>query len=159
MKALYALLLVTVGMTAGAPAALAQEKHATTKQTAKKAPAKNKAPAKKEPAVVDEDDIEPDVTASTTTEYNCELGNKLTLYRNDDDHRHIALRWKKQLLRLKRVETTTGANRFENKKNGWVWIDIPTKAMLLDSKKGQQLANECRNPDQMKHGMPVMLKN
>jgi hypothetical protein len=30
-----------------------------------------------------------------------------------------------------------------------VWIHIPAKAILLDSKKGQQLANECMNPQQL----------
>jgi len=144
MKALYTLLLVAVSMTAAPPIALAQDKHSSSGKSSTK-----KAPAKKEPAVVDEDDLEPDVSASATTEYQCELGNKLTIYRNEEDNKHIALRWKKQLLRLKRVDTTTGANRFENKKNGWVWIDIPAKGMLLDSKKGQQLANDCRTPEQM----------
>jgi len=147
MKALCTLLLAAIGMTATAPIAFAQDKHHSTSG---KASAK-KAPAKKEPAVVDEEDIEPDVSASATTEYNCELGNKLTIYRNEEDNKHIALRWKKQLLRLRRIDTTTGANRFENKKNGWVWIDIPAKGMLLDSKKGQQLANDCKSPEQMGH--------
>jgi membrane-bound inhibitor of C-type lysozyme len=149
MKILSALLLIAVGMTVGMPAVVAQDKPAAAKHAPKKAPAKKAAAAKKEPAAVDEDDKEPDVSASATTEYHCELGNKLTIYRNQEDNKHIALRWKKQLLRLNRVETTTGANRFENKKNGWVWIDIPAKGMLLDAKKSQQLANECKNPEQM----------
>jgi hypothetical protein len=149
MKTLSALLLVAIGMTLGMPVVSAQDKPAPAKQVHKKAPAKKAAAAKKEPAVIDDDDKEPDVSASATTDYHCELGNKLTIYRNTEDDKHIALRWKKQLLRLNRVETTTGANRFENKKNGWVWIDIPAKGMLLDAKKGQQLANECKNPEQM----------
>ena len=33
---------------------------------------------------------------------------------------------------------------------GLVWIGIPAKGLLLDSKKGQQLANECKNAEQMK---------
>jgi len=49
---------------------------------------------------------------------------------------------------MHRVSTTTGAHRFENAKNGLVWIGIPAKGMLLDSKKGKQLANECRSPEQ-----------
>jgi hypothetical protein len=148
MKTLSALLLLTVGMAVGMPAAFAQATPPAAKQAPKKAPAKKTTPAKKAAPVVDEEDREPDVSASSTTQYNCELGDMLTIYRNADDDKHIALRWKKKLLRLGRVETTTGANRFENKKNGWVWIDIPAKGMLLDSKKGHQLANECRSPEQ-----------
>lgn len=50
---------------------------------------------------------------------------------------------------MDRVDTSTGANRFENRKIGLVWIDIPTKGILLDSKRGKQLANECKSAQQM----------
>ncbi|MEF9927680.1 MAG: hypothetical protein RR804_07565, partial [Massilia sp.] len=66
------------------------------------------------------------------------------------DDKHIALRWKKRLHRLSRVGTTTGANRFENRLYGLVWIGIPAKGMLLDSKQGRQLANECKDAEQAK---------
>jgi hypothetical protein len=91
---------------------------------------------------------EPDTTGSTTIEFNCELGNKITIYSNADDDRHIALRWKKRLHRLTRVGTSTGANRFENRLFGLIWIGIPAKGMLLDSKQNRQLANECKNAEQ-----------
>ena len=78
-----------------------------------------------------------------------ELGNKLTLYRNAEDNDHLALRWKQRVHRMTRVSTTTGANRFENDRFGLVWIGIPAKGMLLDSKHGQQLANECKDAEQM----------
>ncbi len=84
------------------------------------------------------------------TEFDCELGNKITIYQNEGDDAHIALRWKKRLHRLSRVGTTTGALRFENKFYGLVWIGIPAKGMLLDSKQNRQLANECRNAEQTK---------
>ncbi len=78
------------------------------------------------------------------------MGNKVTIYSNASDEAHIALRWKKRLHRLTRVGTTTGANRFENKLYGLIWIGIPAKSMLLDSKQNRQLANECRNAEQLK---------
>ena len=104
------------------------------------------APAK--PAEPDED--EPETTGSLVTEFSCELGNHVTIYNNADDETHIALRWKKRLHRLRRVGTTTGALRFENVRYGLIWIGIPAKGMLLDSKQNRQLANECRNLDQLK---------
>jgi hypothetical protein len=144
---LSGLLLLAVSLVIGIPAALAQNDAPAAK---KAAPAKKKeAVARKPSANVHEDDRVPDVSASAMTDYHCELGNKLTIYRNAEDSGHIALRWKKQLLRLARVETTTGANRFENRRNGWVWIDIPTKGMLLNSKKGQQLAQDCKSQGQI----------
>jgi hypothetical protein len=93
---------------------------------------------------------EPDITGSVTTEYDCELGNKITIYTNEKDNASIALRWKKRLHRMTRVGTTTGALRFENPAFGLVWIGIPAKGMLLDSKLNRQLANECKNADQAK---------
>ena len=89
-----------------------------------------------------------DITDTTTTDYNCELGNKVTIFRNDEDDSHIALRWKKRIHRLERVGTTTGALRFENTTFGLIWIGIPSKGMLLDAKLNRQLANECKDADQ-----------
>lgn len=93
---------------------------------------------------------EPGVEGSTVVDFDCELGNKITIYQNAGDENFIALRWKKRLHRLKRVGTSTGAHRFENKLYGLIWIGIPAKGMLLDSKLNRQLANECRNAEQLK---------
>lgn len=109
------------------------------------APAKK--PAKKAP-VAAATEAEPDVKDSIVTELSCELGNKVTLYKNEADADHIALRWQKRLHRLTRVATTTGAQRFENTLYGLVWIGIPAKGILLDSKQNRQLANECKSPEQ-----------
>jgi hypothetical protein len=98
----------------------------------------------------DEEDREPDTAGTTGLDYNCALGDKVTIFSNAEDDKHIALRWNKRLMRLTRVETTTGAHRFENRRQGMVWIGIPAKGLLLDSKKGQQLANECKSADQLK---------
>ena len=137
---------------------LAAGAHAETepaKKTVKKAAAKTKAKAKAETAPVapktpDEEADEPAITDTKIDEFDCELGNKITIYKNDADESHIALRWKKRLHRLTRVGTTTGAHRFENKLYGLIWIGIPAKGMLLDSKLNRQLANECRNAEQLK---------
>ncbi|WP_334186777.1 hypothetical protein [Noviherbaspirillum sp.] len=159
MKLPHILILATASLAFAFPAhAQSDAEKKAEKAAAKKAPAKKAAP-KADAAATDDDDQEPDVASSASTEYDCELGNKLTIFRNQEDNKHIALRYKKQLRRMTRVETTTGANRFENLKNGWVWIDIPAKGMLLDSKKGQQLANECKNPEQLKMAAPGLLKS
>jgi hypothetical protein len=114
-----------------------------------KAKAKPKGKAKAKPAAeAAPNEPEPDIADSKTTEFNCELGNKVTIYTNENDDSHIALRWKKRLHRLSRVGTTTGANRFENAAFGLTWIGIPAKGMLLDSKLNRQLANECKNAEQ-----------
>jgi membrane-bound inhibitor of C-type lysozyme len=96
------------------------------------------------------DEAEPDITDTKVTEYSCELNNKVTIYTNEGDDSHIALRWKKRLHRMERVGTTTGAMRFENTNFRLVWIGIPSKGILLDSRLNRQLANECKNAEQSK---------
>ncbi|WP_229487397.1 MliC family protein [Pseudoduganella lutea] len=126
------------------------KKKAAAKPSKAKSGAKSKAkPAPVAPAVPDPEADEPDVLGSAVVDYDCELGNKVTLYQNAGDESHVALRWKTRLHRLTRVATTTGAQRFENKHYGLIWIGIPAKGMLLDSKKNRQLANECRNAEQL----------
>jgi hypothetical protein len=120
------------------------------KKPAAKAKAKAKAKAAPAPKEPDPEADEPDTQGSTVTDYSCELGNRITIYENAADDSHIALRWKKRVHRLTRVATTTGAQRFENKLYGLIWIGIPAKGMLLDSKLNRQLANECRNAEQLK---------
>lgn len=91
---------------------------------------------------------EPSVAEHQATDYACELGNKITIYSSANDGNSIVMRWKNRLHRLTREATTTGAQRFENKLAGLIWIGIPAKGMLLDSKVNRQLANECKTPEQ-----------
>ncbi|MDB5796800.1 MAG: hypothetical protein JWP36_702 [Paucimonas sp.] len=121
---------------------------AAAKPAAKPA-AKAQKKAAKPASATGDDDKDLDVAKSVATEMQCAHGDKVTLYENGEDNSHIGMRWKKQLVRMQRVETSTGAARFESTRHGLVWIGIPAKGMLLDSKKGQQLANECRSPAQL----------
>lgn len=142
MKTLSAIILAVAGIGCIASPAFAEE----PAKPDKKAVAKKKQQAKEAAAKADEK--EPDVAGMTAVAFDCELGNKLTIYNNASDDQQIALRWNKRLHQMTRVSTTTGAHRFEDSKNGLVWINIPAKGMLLDAKKGKQLANECRNAEQ-----------
>jgi membrane-bound inhibitor of C-type lysozyme len=132
------LLACSLALAAGALCA------APAPNSSSKTKPKSKLPA----AAVLMDEPEPDLSDKLTTEYDCELGNKVTVFHNDADSSHIALRWKKRTHRLTRVTTTTGAKRFENVNHGLIWIGIPAKGMLLDSKLNRQLANECKNAEQ-----------
>lgn len=149
---------LTVHAAPAAPAAAAKPaKPAKSGESKPKAKAKAKPAVVKaaKPKVVEEagpapilPEDEPDVTGSTTVQYSCELGNTVTIHQNASDLHSIALRWKKRLHRLTRIGTTTGAHRFENKNFGLVWIGIPAKGLLLDSRLNRQLANECKSPEQ-----------
>lgn len=135
-------------------AASTKERNAAGSKKKKSVKAAAGATAAGAAAGISDDEKEPDIATSTATEYNCELGNKVTIYSNAADDKSIAMRWKTRLMRMTRVDTTTGANRFENRHLGLVWLGIPAKGILLDSKKGQQLANECKNAEQMAPRLP-----
>jgi len=152
-RTITALLLLGSCLSLPILPAVAQDAPAAAKKPIKKPSKNSKKAAEKHQhaaAPTDEDDGEPDVAASQSIDFHCELGNKLTIYENANDDKHIAIRWHKRLSRLTRVETTTGANRFENRSQGLVWIGIPAKSMLLDAKHGHQLANECKSIGQQK---------
>ena len=150
MKKLISLLMAACLV---APWAQAQTAPAAAKKSAKKHTTKakaSKAVQSKAGKLLDDDDKEFDAGTSAVTNVTCELGNKLTLYRNGSDSEHMALRWNQRVHQMTRVSTSTGADRFENSKFGLVWIGIPAKGMLLDAKRGQQLANECKDAEQMR---------
>jgi hypothetical protein len=44
--------------------------------------------------------------------------------------------------------TTTGAVRLEDKKNGMMWLQIANKSMLMNSKIGQRMVDNCVHPGQ-----------
>jgi membrane-bound inhibitor of C-type lysozyme len=151
-----AVALAAAGVCAPASAAAAassaeHQSHPQAAKVAKEHAKKSKKARKEEPRQdVADDEPEPDITDTVVANYACELNNKVTIYTNDKDDGHIALRWKNRLHRLTRVGTTTGALRFENTKFGLIWIGIPSKGILLDSKQNRQLANECKNAEQAK---------
>jgi hypothetical protein len=100
--------------------------------------------------VIPPDEEAPDIKDAQQTDFNCDSGKQIAIFSKGENSPYIGMRWKQQLLRLTRVETSTGADRFESLKHGLVWIGIPAKGMLFDSKKGQQLANECKSAAQVR---------
>lgn len=163
MKNLLALIIFGTSMAVALPQAVAkQESAAVAKKAPKKAAAKRAKPVKSAKAAAAGGAAlataaagaaskvsEADLAGAVGTDYACELGNKLTIYTKQDDDQAISLRWKNDLHRLTRIGTSSGAQRFENEQQGLVWLGIPSKGMLLNSKKGQQLANECKNSQQV----------
>ena len=78
------------------------------------------------------------------TDMVCELGQPLSV---TGDHRLdnvIEVVWRGRAYTMERVRTSTGAHRFEDLQSGLVWIGIPAKAMLLDSRRGAPVVSECK---------------
>lgn len=77
--------------------------------------------------------------------YKCELNRNVQVRDVSPDLQTAVLHWDKKEYAMKAVETRSGALRFEHPASGLAWIVIVGKSMLLDTKLGRQLANECRS--------------
>ncbi len=78
------------------------------------------------------------------TDMLCEMGQPMSVagdHRLDDV---IQVIWRGRAYTMERVRTSTGAHRFEDAQNGLVWIGIPAKAMLLDSRRGAPVVSDCK---------------
>ena len=76
--------------------------------------------------------------------YRCELSRRVLVRQVAADGRSIVLQWLNKDHTLQSVVSRAGALRYDDAQSGLAWITIPGKSLLLDVKKGQQLANECR---------------
>jgi len=144
------------GLAFALPQAQAQSEPVTPKKTVKKKAVKKKVAGKKFVAAKMTDsaaekiDEKVDTTGHSSTHYSCEMDHKVTIHKQPKDDQQITVTWRNRQHTLLRVNTTTGADRFEGPKSGLVWVGIPSKGMLLDAHKGQPLANECKSAAQLK---------
>ena len=74
----------------------------------------------------------------------CERNQLVTLGGDVRLDSTLEMKWKGTLYKMLRVGTSTGAHRFEDPVSGLILISIPGKAMLLDGRRGEPVANECR---------------
>jgi hypothetical protein len=75
--------------------------------------------------------------------FNCEFDNYLTIVPNPAQPGYLTLTHKGTVANMLPVPTNTGALRLEGKASGLVWLQLPTKSMLMNSKIGQRMADEC----------------
>jgi hypothetical protein len=78
----------------------------------------------------------------------CELGNTVTVTPDPHQTTRFIVQMKKNTYYMTPVETTTGAVRLEDAQTGAMWLQLPHKSMLMNSKLGQRMADECQNDHQ-----------
>jgi hypothetical protein len=78
----------------------------------------------------------------------CELGNSVTVTPDPLEPTRFLVQMKKNTYRMTPVETTTGAVRLEDAQAGAMWLQLPHKSMLMNSKLGQRMADECQSDHQ-----------
>jgi hypothetical protein len=77
--------------------------------------------------------------------YRCELGKHVHVHEVSPDLQTARLNWNKRDYTMQAVGARSGALRYEDAKSGLVWLMIPGKSMLLDTRHGQRLADDCRS--------------
>jgi hypothetical protein len=121
------------------------------KAAAKGAPAKKIPAPPPEPVLTEADEAQ--VAASERTylgEYACEFKEKVQIDKHPKVAGYINVAWKKQVITMKPVLSSTGALRLEDVTGRTLMIQIANKSMLLDTKIGQRLLDDCIHPEQVK---------
>ncbi len=134
--------LPTLAQTAPAKA---QAKPATTKA----APAKKTPTPPPEPVLNDADEHQ--LAAADRAylgDYACEFKESVHIDKHPKVAGYINVAWKKQVITMKPVLSSTGALRLEDVTGRTLMIQIANKSMLLDTKVGQRLLDDCIHPEQ-----------
>jgi hypothetical protein len=90
----------------------------------------------------------PEVGEVHTGSMVCELGNSVTVTPDPQQASRFIVQMKKNTYYMTPVETTTGAVRLEDAQAGAMWLQLPNKSMLMNSKLGQRMADECQSDHQ-----------
>ncbi len=134
--------------TVAKPAApkAASSKSAAAKATASKAAAKKPVVIKvtNSAFVMQSDEVQGLAGLFKGGKFNCEFNNSVTITPNQTHLGYFTLTHKGSAANVLVVPTNTGALRLENKASGFVWLQLPTKSMLMNSKIGQRLADDCQ---------------
>jgi hypothetical protein len=138
---------ISLSLVLASPAlVLAQNTKPIVKKQANTKPSNKKATAKK----VSSSGFVPQSEAIKTLaeqfkggRFNCEFDNSLTIVPNPAHPGYLTLTHKGTVANMLPVPTNTGALRLEGKASGLVWLQLPTKSMLMNNKLGQRVADEC----------------
>ncbi len=148
-RSLYKPLLWTLILLGGNAWSAAVENDAPRSRLATKLkPAKVVAPAPEEELVLDEAQLLV-ATHVHHGEVQCEFNQKVHLTPHPEKPGRFSLQFGKMNYTMVPEPTTTGAVRLEDKKAGVVWLQIPTKSMLMNSRLGQRMADACMHPTQV----------
>lgn len=79
---------------------------------------------------------------------DCEFNQRISVQPVDGQPGYFTVTHKDQRYRMLPQETSTGAVRLEDKAAGMVWLQIPSKSMLMNARIGQRLVDSCLHAEQ-----------
>jgi hypothetical protein len=78
----------------------------------------------------------------------CEMGNAVTVTPDPQQPARFIVQMKKNTYHMTPVGTSTGAVRLEDAQAGAMWLQLANKSMLMNSKLGQRMADDCQSDQQ-----------
>ncbi len=78
----------------------------------------------------------------------CEFAQRVDVLPLDGMPGYFTVSHKGRHYRMLPRETTTGAVRLEDPDQGIVWLQIPTKSMLMNARRGQRMIDGCMHAEQ-----------
>lgn len=78
----------------------------------------------------------------------CEFNQTVSVDGAPEKAGYFSITFKGKKYLLAPEPTTTGAVRLEDKKAGIVWLQIANKSMMMNSRIGQRMVDECVHPTQ-----------
>lgn len=79
---------------------------------------------------------------------DCEFNQQITVQPLDGVPGYFTVVHKGKRYRMLPRETATGAVRLEDPAAGVVWLQIPTKSMLMNARAGQRMVDNCQHAEQ-----------
>lgn len=141
--------LLCAGLFAGQAAAAAVE----TQKPKNRLAAKLKPETAVAPLPADEPALNEEQMAASERVHagdaQCEFNQKVQLTPHPEKPGRFRLQFGKMVYNMTPEPTTTGAVRLEDKAAGVVWLQIPTKSMLMNAKLGQRMVDSCQHADQV----------
>src|SRR5262245_51329539 len=83
-----------------------------------------------------------------TGQSRCEFDQSVNVAAVPNQKGYFNVEFKGKSYLMAPESTTTGAVRLEDKKNGMMWLQIANKSMLMNSKIGQRMVDNCVHPKQ-----------
>ncbi len=79
---------------------------------------------------------------------DCEFQQQVDVQAVEGQPGHYRLRFRKAVYELMMERTATGVLRLEDARSGVVWLQIPAKSMLMNTKLGQRVVDACQHAAQ-----------
>lgn len=78
----------------------------------------------------------------------CEFEQQVSVFPVDGKPGHFHVGYKNATYMMVPQETSTGAVRLEDRRAGVMWLQIPSKSMLMNTKAGQRMVDSCTQNQQ-----------